>query len=150
MFHVSSFPPSARLAFGGKFQDKGFTIVEVMVAIVILIIGLLAVLQVFPTAFSVERASQMRTQAALLAQEKIESFHPQSYSDIAVGNFIESELDPPFERFSRETNITYVDVNLQETGVDSGLKKIEVIVSWTSALAIGAKNVKVITLIAER
>lgn len=131
-------------------MNKGFTLLEVMVAILVLTIGIVAILQIFPLGLNVEKASQMNTQGSLLAQEKIEEFTSKAYQDIAVGTVTEDALPSPFERFSRETKINYVDVELQEAGGDTGLKKIEVTVSWSSLLRIGDKEVKLITLVAEK
>lgn len=140
MFHVSRF----------MFHDKGFTLVEVMVGILILTTGFVAALYIFPVSFSVEKANQLRTQAALLAQEKIESLYSQSYGDIVVGSVSEGHLAAPFELFSRDTTVTYVDINLEDTGVDIGLKKIETVVSWQAAFQIREKTVTVVRLVADR
>lgn len=154
MFQISCFPPSpcqlAGLRRAGKFQERGFTFLEVMVAVLILTIGIVAVLQIFPVGLNVERTSQMTTQGSLLAQEKIEEFTSKAYQDVPVGTETEGSLTSPFEKFSRETKITYVNADLQETGSNTGLKKIEVTVSWLSPLRIGDKEVKLITLIAEK
>lgn len=131
-------------------KDAGFTFLEVMVAILVLTIGIVAVLQIFPVGFSVEKASQMRTQGSLLAQEKIEEFTAKAYQSLAVGIVTEAVLPSPFEKFSRETKINYVDAGLQEAGSDTGLKKIEITVFWPSSLSIGDKEVKLITLVAEK
>ena len=131
-------------------EEKGFTILEAVVAISVLIIGIIAVLQVFPLALNVEKLSETETQASLLAQEKIEEKISWSYQDIAVGVEIEDSLPSPFEKFSRETKINYVDSNLATTTSDLGLKKIEVTVRWKSPLRIEEKSVELITLIAKK
>ncbi|NQU82750.1 MAG: hypothetical protein HQ539_02265 [Parcubacteria group bacterium] len=132
-----------------KFQ-VGFTLVETMVGILILTTGLAMALQIFSVSFSVEKDNQLRTQAALLAQEKVESLYSQSYRDLAVGSVFESQLSPPFELFSRDTIVIYVDANLEDAVVDSGLKKIEVVVSWRAAFQIREKSITVARLVAEK
>lgn len=131
-------------------MDKGFTLLEVMVAILVLTIGIVAVLQVFPLALNIEKLSQMETQGMLLCQEKIEEIISKAYQDVAVGIEIEDPLSSPFKEFSRETKISYVDSNLATTTSDLGLKKIEVMVWWKSPLKMGEKNVKITSLIAEK
>ena len=131
-------------------EEKGFTILEAVVAISVLIIGVIAVLQVFPLALNVEKLSETETQASLLAQEKIEEKISWPYQDIAVGVEIEDSLPSPFEKFSRETKINYVDSDLATTTSDLGLKKIEVTVRWKSPLRIEEKSVELITLIAKK
>ena len=133
-----------------KFSNIGFTFLEVIIAISILIIGIVATLQVFPLALNIEKLNQMETQAVFLAQEKIEEKTSQAYQDIQVTTETESSLSSPFERFSRETRIIYVDSDLATTTSDSGLKKIEVMVRWQSPLRLREKSVNLITLIAEK
>jgi len=131
-------------------NKKGFTLVEIMVGILILTTGFVVALQIFPISFSIEKDNQLRTQAALLAQEKVESLYAQSYVDIAVGSVSEPTLYAPFELFARDTTVTYVDVNLADSGVDTGLKKMTVIVSWQAALQIREKSITVVRLVAEK
>ena len=129
---------------------KGFTLIEVMIAILILLDGVLVVLQLFPLGYGVEQANQMKNQAVFLCQEKIETMISEPYKDIAVGTIDENPMASPFQRFERETKVSYVDSNLNESTSDIGLKKIEVTVSWQSPLRVERKNVQFVTLIAER
>ena len=131
-------------------RAEGFTLVEIMVGILILVTGFVVALQIFPVSFSVEKANQLRTQAALLAQEQIESLYAQSYVDIAVGSVSEPTLAAPFELFSRDTTVTYVDADLADSAVDIGLKKITVVVSWQAAWQIREKSITVVRLVAEK
>jgi len=128
-------------------QKTGFTLIEILLTITFLFVGLLALLQVFPTALGLERASQMKTQAALLAQEKIETINSQGYQATLSGDVFEATLPSPFQLFSRRTVVSYVDEALQDTGSDVGLKKIEIIVSWQSSLPIVSKEFKLVSLI---
>ena len=132
-----------------SFKQKGFTLLEFIIAISVLIIGIVAILQIFPLAFNIEQMNQMRTKAALLAQGKIEEINSQTYQNVSVGSEIEDSLSPPFEKFSRETTINYVNSELQDSVSDLGLKKIEIILSWKSFLQIGESSLKVISLITE-
>lgn len=133
-----------------KSINTGFTFLEVIIAISVLIIGILAVLQVFPLALNIEKFNQMETQAVFLAQEKIEEKISGTYQNIQITTEIEDSLPSPFERFSRETKIVYVDSDLGDAILDLGLKKIEVTVRWQSPLKLREKSVNLITLIAEK
>lgn len=133
-----------------KNSSQGFTLVEVLVALAVIGIGLVVILQVFPSGFSIEKNSQLETQATLCAQEKIEFLLSKSFSELSIGTVIESSLPNPFERFSRTTKISFIDSNLQESGSATTFKKIETTVSWKSPLKIGSKEVKLITLFAEK
>ena len=56
----------------------------------------------------------------------------------------------PYEKFSRETKITYLDSDLEEIGSDLGLKKIEVIVRWSSIFSLKEGVMSIVNLVAER
>lgn len=131
-------------------MNKGFTLLEAIIAILILTVGLVAILQVFPIGFGMEISNRRETLGTMLGQEKIEEINSKSYRDIEVITQIEDPLPSPFEKFSRETKVNYVDANLQTTTTDTGLKKIEVKVSWDSPLWLEKESVKIITLITER
>ena len=133
-----------------KFSNVGFTFLEVIIAISVLIIGILATLQIFPLALNIEKLNQMETQAIFLAQEKIEEKISRAYQDIQIITETEDPLSSPYERFSRETKVIYVDSDLATTSSNLGLKKIEVTVRWRSSLRIREKSVNLITLIAEK
>jgi len=131
-------------------KKNGFSLLEAIVAIAIITLGLLAVLQVFPAGFSLEKSSQLETQAVLATQEKMETLIAEPFSTLAIGTTVESPLTAPYERFSRTTKISYVDANLSETAGPTGLKKIEITVSFKSPLKVETKQTKLITLIAEK
>ncbi len=131
-------------------MQKGFTILETMMAILVLTIGIIAVLQVFPLCSNIQKSNEMENQAIFLAQEKMEQEIFKTYGNTQVGMIIEDSLVSPFERFSRETKITYVDSNLEEIGSDAGLKKIEITVRWSSIFKLKESNISIINLVAER
>jgi len=131
-------------------MNKGFTILETMVAILILTIGIIAVLQVFPLCSNIQKSNEMENQAIFLAQERMEQEIFKTYENIQIETIIEDSLAFPYERFSRETKITYVDSNLEEIGLDSGFKKIEIIVEWSSIFKLKQSNISIFNLAAER
>jgi prepilin-type N-terminal cleavage/methylation domain-containing protein len=126
-------------------MNRGFTILETMVAILVLTIGITAVLQVFPLCTNIQKSNEMENQAIFLAQEKIEQEIFKTYENIQIGTIIEDPVYSPYERFVRETNIT-----LEEAGPDSGLKKIEVIVRWNSVFSLKEGEMSIVNLVAER
>ncbi len=128
----------------------GFTLIEILFTITFLFVGLLALLQAFPTALGLEKINQMKSQAVLLAQEKMEFISSKAYQDVAVEDVLEDVLPSPFQLFSRRVKVTYVDADLQTTGSDLGLKKIEVTVSWKTALPFAPKDLKISGLIASK
>ena len=130
-------------------ENFGFSLIETLVAISILLIGIVFILQIFPLALNIELDNKMRTQGIFLASQKIEEILSLNYEDINVGTTIEI-FAPPFEKFFRVTKITYVDENLSETNQDKGFKKIEVNVSWSGGVILDKNEVKLITLFARK
>ncbi len=66
--------------------ERGFTLIEVMLAIVLLTFGLLAVADVFPQGLALGRYGKDQTTATGLAQQEIECLKPQSTS--TLGGFV--------------------------------------------------------------
>lgn len=133
-----------------KEKERAFTILEAIVALAVLAFAIVWVLQVFPTASMLEKMSQRRTQAVLLAQEKTEELISKAYQSVAVGIVVEDPVSSPFEKFKRTTEVVFVDVDLQEASSDYGLKKIAVTVSWPAVLHSLEKTVKITSLIADK
>ena len=57
---------------------KGTSLVEVLVVMVVLLVGIMTVIQMFPTGFGVVRAAESRTIATKLAQQEIERWKSMS------------------------------------------------------------------------
>lgn len=60
------------MRYGGVPSDRGFSLVEVLVANVILAVGVLSVAQLFTLAIASNIAAAHRTEAAILASQKLE------------------------------------------------------------------------------
>lgn len=133
-------------------MQKGITLIELLVAVFILSVGVFAVITIFPFGAKLIRSSEMTAEAVMLAQEKIEESSAESYSDIAVGTFNEPSLLPPFENFSVEKKVSYVDPSseMQEIAADKGIKKVEVTVSWSLLLGVLQNSVKLSALICQK
>lgn len=98
---------------------KGTTLVEILVVMVILLVGIMIVVQMFPTGFKVVRAAESQTIATKLAQGEIERWKnmPQNLPDgilpLKVGYdadlnpsddvLNDQDPGPPFEGFTGPT-----------------------------------------------
>lgn len=77
-------------------RQRGFTILESLIALVIILVGILAITRLQTTQISAGASSKQRTEATLLAQQVIENFRAYTtiatsvgataYADIATGS----------------------------------------------------------------
>jgi type IV pilus assembly protein PilV len=75
--------------------EKGFSLIEVMIAMTVLALGLLAVAAAQLTAMSLASKSRNLTAALHLAQEQIETFNSMPLASLpATGNDPNNPIDP--------------------------------------------------------
>ena len=99
---------------------RGFTLLEVVIALAIFAVGLVGLLSLFPVSFQVSKRASDLTEATIYAQEKIEDLKRQGYDNITVG----SQTNQPI---SGTTRFTY-DLVITET---AGLKEITLTINYT-------------------
>ncbi len=121
-----------------KMRRSGFTLVEVLVALSVFLLGMLGALTVNSKSQQLSALTMTRTRAALLAQEGVEYAEAQSYDDIAPGVDVLNEpslsaIGSEFAPFSRVVTVQYVDGSMNVSNVDHGLKLITSRVTWTAA-----------------
>ena len=115
-------------------NDQGLTLLEILVAITVLCVGLLAVAMLFPTSSgNIDYGGNM-SQATALAQEKMEQLRNTSFASIAGGN------DAP-------TGYTRTWTVSDAGSTPYRLRTVTVTVSWTAPGRPG--NVVLQTFIAE-
>lgn len=135
-----------------RYHSKGFTLIEAIVAISILIVGFMAVLQFLPVGYKLASQSRHQSQALTLTSGKMEEYLNKTYSQLATGQ-VESRAPSVTDTgsqlyfFETEVVITYVDENLAEIVDDQGLKKLEVITYWDEHGV--ERSEKLVTLIAD-
>jgi prepilin-type N-terminal cleavage/methylation domain-containing protein len=119
-------------------NDRGFTLIEIILAIAIVGILGVSVMAYFGNSARFIRETDVREQAVLISQQEMELAKATGYS--GVGSYTPNEYpaDAPYPEF--EVSITVNDV----TGV-SGLKNITVETTWENT-----KNVSLESYIAER
>jgi len=118
-------------------NKRGFSILEVLVSLAVLGIAIVFLGSTLPFGMMATQKITASTQAVFLAQARMEELASAPYDELVVDEVNEQSLEninPDFEKFSRETKIDYLDQDLNIVGEDEGLKKIEVIVSWRDPL----------------
>lgn len=138
---------------------RGFTVIEVLISIFILVIGIIGVLQAFPLGVQVTKAGQMTTIAAQLAQAKLEAEFSKSYSDFLIGTSTEDYgTITNFNFYKRVTEVNCIrSSDLTEVPCDYDLtndpfpmKKVEVTTFWKSPFGFSEKDIKLVSLISKK
>ncbi len=156
-----------------KIADKGFTLVEVLIALTILSIGILGIAGLAGTALRSSSYSRSITQATNFAQERLEGLMGVDYNNIqassaAAGDFQRNCTGPvgpanapkytctpaaPTKtigstNYTWSYTVTYVDLDGNGTAVPNtdGLKRVDLTVSWTDKLWHAQKSVNFVTL----
>lgn len=131
--------------------NRGLTLIEVLIAVFVLAVGIVAVLIMFPSGIKAEKSAQIVSVAVGLAQAKIEEMVSLPYSDISSLTEDYGAI-PEFDFFRRTTEVFCYDPNGDDLPPDcpeSGMKKVEVSVFWESGFGV-EKSIKLSTLISKR
>ena len=133
-------------------SNSGFTLIETLIALAILMIAVLSIVQLFPLGLKASYQAKNLSLATNLAQAKLEELISDNYDNLAVGITTEdtlSSIDSDFSTFIRVTEINYVDGNLNSSIQDLGLKKVVVYVSWPNSFTGDRSTTSLVTLINE-
>jgi prepilin-type N-terminal cleavage/methylation domain-containing protein len=84
--------PSNRIR--ARRVPRGFTLIEILITLVVLVIGIYAMLRVFPRGFSAIEMSEQRTIASQLAEAELARWklHPEALPDAVVATDYEGNL----------------------------------------------------------
>ena len=104
-----------------KNNDNGFTLIEVLVAIVILSVGLLGMASLTVGIINGNKFSNDLTTATTLAQDKMEAIRGTSYSSAVTET--KAVLSSPNDEYKREVTIT-------DDSPANGMKTVSVKVYW--------------------
>ena len=99
---------------------KGFTVLEAMIAVIILAIALLALLRVMPAGIRGSKLAEETTIATMLAQKKIEEARAGSWPPSSSSDDFTSEGYPNFE---------YI-IDITSVNPTAYLREVTVTVSW--------------------
>lgn len=122
---------------------KGFTLIETILAIFILVAGIVGVLGLFSLGVQTQSWAKMSSISLGLAQSKLEELASLPYSEIDSMSEDYGQISG-FESYKRQTQVAYWDpVNSTTSQTDLGIKRIKVIVFWDS----DQKSTELLTLI---
>ena len=108
-------------------KNRGFSLLELIIAIAVLAIGLVGVLQIFPIGLRASQRAGMMTKAAFLAQNKIEDVKLAGIDAI-------TELPPKIPLSGRDGDFEWA-IKIDEIapeGVEASedMRKITVTLTW--------------------
>lgn len=134
--------------------NTGFTLIEIVVAILIIGSAFVGIIQAFPFSVSIIKTAESETLASYLAQEKLEELNQKDYTDIGIG-IIEPKhrlgaTGTYLYPFQRQTEAIYVDGDLQDSVTDQGLKKVISTVFFTNSISRTEKTYSITTLFVDR
>lgn len=134
---------------------RGFTLLEVMIAFSILVLVFISLSSSLPVGLAINKAAKNSTIAFYLAQEKAEELFSTDYDVIGTGEIetkgrLSNDSDSYLYYFQRETEVIYVDGDLDESATDTGLKKVSINVYYRNSLSSGEEVYNLTTLISQR
>ncbi len=139
-----------------KYDNSGFTLIEITIALLILAVGLVGILALFPVGFDASVRAANITKATFLAQEVIEDLKREGYDGDTVTDALpvtDGGLGTQSGTFdSPHDNYDY-DIDTYETGI-TDLREVVVSVYWpttagTPADRSGQRSVELGTYIAK-
>jgi type IV pilus assembly protein PilV len=113
-------------------NNKGFTLIEVLVAMVILSVGLLGTAALITGIISGNKVSNRATTATTLAQDKMEDIKRLGYSNTVSET--RASLSSPYNNYERE--VTVVD-----DSPAAKMKTVTVEVYWESSKSVSLKTI---------
>lgn len=116
-------------------QESGFTLIEVMIAIIVFSIGLLAVALMQLKAINSNSQAQRLTEGAVQAQQLIEQIKQQPFASFAIGTTPSNNgiytinqvvAAPPVTSVLTSANALWISVTVSWTGPAGNLRSIPV------------------------
>ncbi len=119
--------------------ERGTTLLELMMALTVLAVGVLAVAQLFPAGSRYQVRDKLRTEASQLAREKIEQLEVVDWTDpsLAPGRH---PAGAPEQLGSVGSLGRYYDVDAMASPLDN-LKRVTVLVTWNQVRACSVQAV---------
>ena len=104
-------------------RERGFSMVELLIAMVVMAIGLMGAAQMIPLAMAGVTQAGMRTRSVQIAQERLDDLVSKDY-DASVLNA---------GTYSETVDNTTLDWTIADDSPVPGTKRIDLTVSWVTA-----------------
>lgn len=108
-------------------RKKGFSLLELIIAIGVLAVGLVGVLQIFPVGLRASQRAGMMTKTAFLAQNKLEEVKMSGFGSITA---LPPTIPLAGEDGDFEWEITIDKPELNGLNDNDNMRKVTVTVSW--------------------
>ena len=135
-------------------NKAGMSLIEIMVAIMILGVTFTALISAFPFALRIIDSAEDNTRASYYAQEKIEEIYQYTYDSIATGTIeVKHYLGATSTvrgQFQRETSAVYVNSGMVISPTDLGLKKITTSIYYIDSISKNEEIFELSTVISSR
>lgn len=137
-------------------NQRGVTLIEVLVAIFLISVGLWGIVGIFPMATKTAKLANSSTVAVNLARAQMEQLLSLDYTDLTTGTIeakhrLSASPDEQLYNYQRQSDVVYVNSELNEEASDQGMKKITVTVYWYTSLDTTAeRNISLVNLVVEK
>ena len=111
-------------------SDDGFTLVEVLVAMVILMIGMLGLLQSVNLAMETNLRSQLREEAALVGERAMNDLRGKGFDNISA-SYSNYQIASKLRGSGKNYTISRTAPVIATSNGQPATKELRVLVSWT-------------------
>ena len=113
-------------------SSNGFTLMEVLVAMLILTVGLLGMAALITGIINSNKLSNRISTATVLAQDKMEEIKGLNYSSVVSEP--QSSLPSPYDKYERK-------VTVLDDSPDNNMKTVKVEVFWESSKSVSLQTI---------